>query len=111
MDAHLFTDVEALRSMRAAAGQRYLEFLRVPNLSAGLYHLDAGAEDPQSAHQQDEVYFVASGRGRFRMGSDDREIGPGSVLFVPTLLPHRFHDLVEPLDVLVVFGPAESSPR
>jgi mannose-6-phosphate isomerase-like protein (cupin superfamily) len=109
LDAHLFTDIDALRSMRASAGQRYFEFLRVPNLSAGLYHLDSGAEDPQSVHEQDEVYIVASGRGRFRMGSDDREIGPGSVLFVAALLPHRFHDLVEPLDVLVVFGPAEGS--
>ena len=110
MDGHLFTNVEALRSMRTAAGQRYLEFLRVPNLSAGLYHLDAGAEDSQSPHHEDEVYVVASGRGRFQMGSDDREIGPGSVLFVPARLPHRFHDLIEPLDVLAVFGPAEGPP-
>ena len=41
----------------------YREFLRVPDLSAGLYVLEAGATDPQSPHTEDELYYVVAGRG------------------------------------------------
>lgn len=44
------------------SGQDYLEFLRVPSLSAGLYMLAAGAADTQEPHTEDEIYYVISGR-------------------------------------------------
>ena len=40
------------------ATRAYLEFLRVPDLSVGLYRLAAGAADPQLPHSEDEVYYV-----------------------------------------------------
>jgi hypothetical protein len=49
-------DLATVESERASEGQRYREFLRVPDLSAGLYVLDAGATDPQSPHTEDELY-------------------------------------------------------
>ena len=55
MDAWELADVEAART---AAGRLYEEFLRVPDLSAGLYVLEAGAADPQSPHTEDELYYV-----------------------------------------------------
>ena len=58
MHAWEITDVEAAH---AAAGKLYHEFLRVPDLSAGLYVLEAGASDPQSPHTEDELYYVISG--------------------------------------------------
>ena len=105
----LFTTAEALEAARRAADRRYLEFLRVPDLSAGLYVLEAGAADPQSPHDEDEFYVVMSGRGRFRAGAVTQEVGRGSVLFVPARLEHRFLDVQERLEVLVFFGPAEGS--
>lgn len=105
----LFTTAEALEAARRAADRRYLEFLRVPDLSAGLYVLEAGAADPQSPHDEDEVYVVMQGRSRFRAGDTAQEVGPGSVLFVPARLQHRFLDVRERLEVLVFFGPAEGS--
>jgi len=39
-------DLEGLRTQRRQAGKLYLEFLRVPDLSGGLYVLEAGAPDP-----------------------------------------------------------------
>lgn len=45
---------------RTAAARLYREFLRVPDLSAGLYALEAGATDPQLPHAEDELYYVAS---------------------------------------------------
>jgi mannose-6-phosphate isomerase-like protein (cupin superfamily) len=86
---------------------RYQEFLRVASLSAGVYVLGRGAVDGQSPHGEDEVYYVASGRARFRSGAEERPVGPGDVLFVPAGRPHRFLAVEEELVLLVVFAPPE----
>ena len=106
MDAWELTDVEAART---ASGRLYHEFLTVPDLSAGLYVLDAGAIDGQSPHTEDELYYVIEGRGRIQVGDDDRDVVPGSLVFVAARVPHRFHDITERLVLLVAFGPAEGS--
>jgi mannose-6-phosphate isomerase-like protein (cupin superfamily) len=98
-----------LEARRIASGRAYLEFLRVPYLSAGMYVLEAGASDRQLPHTEDEIYVVLSGRSRLRMGDDDAPVGPGSIAFVAATVDHRFHDIEERLTVLVVFGPAEHS--
>ena len=107
--APLFTSLESLAADRLREARRYHEFLRVADLSAGLYHLEVGAEDPQSPHREDEMYLVVRGQARFRAGASDAEVGPGSVLFVPAQVEHRFHSIRSPLDVLVIFGPAEGA--
>jgi mannose-6-phosphate isomerase-like protein (cupin superfamily) len=102
-------DVRTLIGRQAASGRPYLEFLRAPDLSVGLYVLEAGAVDRQSPHTEDEAYFVMQGRARLRMGEEDVAVEPGSVAFVATGIDHRFHDIVERLVILVAFGPAEGS--
>ena len=102
-------ELDTLEAARADAGKLYHEFLSVPDLSAGLYILEAGATDPQSPHAEDELYVVMSGRGRVTVGDDDREIGPGTLIFVAARVFHRFHDITERLVLVVAFGPAEYS--
>jgi mannose-6-phosphate isomerase-like protein (cupin superfamily) len=98
-----------LLARRADTAQPYLEFIRTPSLSAGLYVLDRGATDRQQPHTEDEVYYVISGRGRVTVGDEVRDVRPGSIVFVAAAVPHRFHDIVEDLNLLVAFGPAEGS--
>ena len=88
-------------------GQAYLEFLRVPALSLGLYALPAGGVDPQKPHTEDEVYYVVEGRGFIRVGDEDRPVEPGTVVFVAANVEHRFHTISEDLKILVFFAPAE----
>lgn len=102
----LFTTTE-LEELRKQKQKSYLEFLRVSSMSAGLYVLAAGATDPQSPHNQDEMYVVIRGRGRFRAADQDAEVSAGSVLFVAAEVEHRFYDITEELAVLVFFAPAE----
>ena len=59
-------DLAALISERKQ--EKWREFLRVPSLSVGLYHLKAGETDGQKPHTEDEVYYVISGRASFRAG-------------------------------------------
>ncbi len=105
--ARLLT-IADLEKRQSHAGNRYLEFLRVPAMSAGLYALPAGGTDLQRPHRQDEIYYVISGRARFQADKEDQEIRAGSVLFVAAGVVHRFYDITEDLAVLVVFAPAET---
>ncbi|MEJ7748338.1 MAG: cupin domain-containing protein [Candidatus Limnocylindrales bacterium] len=108
MDAWELAQLEAAR---AAAGRLYHEFMSVPDLSAGLYVLEAGATDPQSPHTEDELYVVMSGRARVTVADQERPVGAGSLVFVAASVPHRFHDVEERLVLIVVFGPAEYARR
>jgi mannose-6-phosphate isomerase-like protein (cupin superfamily) len=106
MDAWELDDLEATRE---AAGRPYLEFLSVPDLSGGLYVLEAGATDTQSPHTEDELYVVLSGRGRATVGEAVRDVRAGTIVFVAAGVVHRFHDIEERLVLFVAFGPAEDS--
>jgi mannose-6-phosphate isomerase-like protein (cupin superfamily) len=105
---HAFTLSDAL-ARQQAGGRPWLDLVSVPDLSCGLYVLAAGARDEQQPHTEDEVYVVLAGRSRFTAGDETRDCGAGDVIFVPALVPHRFHDITEELQVVVVFGPAEGS--
>lgn len=104
MDAWEYDEIEAAR---AADGTLYHEFMRVPDLSAGIYVLEAGATDPQSPHTEDELYYVVAGRALVTVADETRPVVPGSLVFVAATVPHRFHDIAERLEILVMFGPAE----
>lgn len=102
-------EIEDLLAARRQSHKSYLEFLRVPALSAGLYVLPAGAADPQQPHTEDEVYYVVSGRGQIVVSGESRPVGPGSIVYVKANDEHRFHDIAEDLSILVFFAPAEYS--
>jgi mannose-6-phosphate isomerase-like protein (cupin superfamily) len=102
-------ELSQLIAERERSNRRYLEFLRVPALSAGLYVLPAGGVDGQQPHTEDEVYYVVTGRSAFRCGAEDRPVEPGSLLYVPANVEHRFHSIEEELVILVFFAPAEGS--
>lgn len=109
MEAHELAEV---LERRAASGRPYLEFIRSDALSVGLYVLAAGAVDRQQPHGEDEAYHVVTGRGRITVGSETRDVGPGSIVFVAATVPHRFHDIEEELRIVVFFAPPEGSvPR
>jgi len=102
-----FFHFDSLARQRADKGKLYLEFLRVPAMSAGVYVLAKGATDPQKPHREDELYYVVRGEARMQIGSDHAEVRAGSVIFVEAEREHRFYDVTEELEVLVFFAPAE----
>lgn len=104
-------ELSRLLKERETSGRAYLEFLRVPSLSMGVYVLPAGGTDAQQPHTEDEVYYVAAGRASIRVGSEDYVVEPGSVVFVEAGIEHRFHTIREHLTLLVFFSPPEYSRR
>jgi quercetin dioxygenase-like cupin family protein len=97
-------ELAELISQREVSNKLYLEFLKVPDLSMGLYMLPAGGTDPQSPHTEDEVYYVISGRAKILVQA-------GSVVYVAKNVAHHFHSIEEDLTVLVFFAPAEYSNK
>jgi len=63
-----FFELPELQKQREQSGKRYLEFLRVPSMSAGIYTLAAGSADPQKPHKEDEMYYVVGAKGAFKWG-------------------------------------------
>ncbi|MCA9996942.1 MAG: cupin domain-containing protein [Anaerolineales bacterium] len=97
-----------LIQQRADSGKLYLEFLRVPSMSMGLYTLEAGATDPQQPHNEDEVYYIVSGRGQIYVAGENQPVQAGSIVFVAAHDAHYFHSIEETLNILVFFAPAET---
>jgi mannose-6-phosphate isomerase-like protein (cupin superfamily) len=107
MNAKAFSMDEVLAA-HAAGAAMWHEFLRVPEMSMGLNVIPVGGDDPQSPHNEDEVYYVVSGRGTLTAGDLEFPAEPGSILFVAKHVPHKFHDVIEDLQVLVFFAPAHT---
>ena len=102
-------DLSSISLENAKNNQTWLEFLRVPSLSMGLYRLAAGHVDRQQPHTEDEVYYVISGKASFRAGEETQAVAPGSLIYVERSVEHRFCDITEELTVLVFFAPPEGS--
>jgi mannose-6-phosphate isomerase-like protein (cupin superfamily) len=90
---------------RDADGHGYIDFLASDKLSVGLAIWLKGKPDRQRPHQEDEVYYVISGRGTIQVAGEDRPVEPGSLVFVATGVEHHFHSIEEDLRVLVFWAP------
>jgi mannose-6-phosphate isomerase-like protein (cupin superfamily) len=97
-------DLAQLVEKSEARGTPYFEFLRVPQLSCGIYALAAGAKDTQSTHDEDEVYILLKGRAVLVVDGEERALAEGSIVYVPADVPHEFIRIEEDLSLLVFFG-------
>lgn len=101
-------EIDDLIKAQHKDGRSYLEFLRHASMSVGIYRLNAGDVDRQKPHSQDEMYYIIQGKGVINVDGDDREVKPGSIVFIPALVEHFFHFITEDLITLVFFAPAET---
>ena len=97
-----------ISQQQAEGGNPYLQFLNEGTMSLGLYVLEAGSTDTQSPHAEDEIYYVLAGRAKLEVEGKRQAIEPGSIAFVAKLAEHHFVDIVEDLELLVIFSPPET---
>jgi mannose-6-phosphate isomerase-like protein (cupin superfamily) len=96
---------EALARLPGAGGERFLRVMAHGSMSVEVYAPQG--QDPQQPHAQDELYIVAAGHGRFRLGDAVHEVAAGDCLFVPAGAEHRFLDFSNDFVTWVIFwGPA-----
>src|SRR5262245_31995770 len=64
------------------------------------------SQKPHRHDDQDKVYYVLEGRGRFALGGREEQLGSGDALVAPAGVDHGLvNDGTEPLLVLVVVTP------
>jgi len=102
-------DISEVQERLTGQAVEYLEFLNVPSLSCGLYSLAAGSKDMQAPHDEDEVYFVLQGRARMKLDNEERQVNPGSLLFVSASTEHSFFEIEEDMVLLVFFATSGAS--
>ena len=107
MNAHEIPELDP--QPRDEQGHGYVDFLASEKLSVGLSVWPAGSVDRQRPHEEDEVYYVISGRAFIRVADEDRAVKAGSLVFVAAHVEHRFHDIDEDLRVLVLWAPPHRS--
>jgi mannose-6-phosphate isomerase-like protein (cupin superfamily) len=96
----------AARALPLPAGRRSAEVFVDGDLEVRFYA--PRGEDPQGPHDRDELYVVAAGHGRVRVGDRVDPVGPGALVFVAAHEPHRFEAFSDDFAVWVVFyGPVK----
>lgn len=100
---------DVIAQARSAQDGYAPEVLHSDLLSVGLYIVPAGGIDDQAPHDEDEVYYAVRGRGTLRVGAEDHPVNAGTLLFVPALAVHFFHDVAEELILVVFWAPPEGS--
>lgn len=87
--------------LRGSARPR-LEAVRTGLLSAGLQRVRHGADEERGPNDEETVFLVLEGRGRFRLGGEDSALEPGHLLAVPARVEHAFHSVSEDLLLFVM---------
>ena len=73
--------------------------------SFGVVELDADSVVPEHQHPNEQLGIVVSGSVRFRVGDEERELGPGGTWRIPPNVPHEVTTGPEGAVVLDVFAP------
>jgi mannose-6-phosphate isomerase-like protein (cupin superfamily) len=69
------------------------------------YYAPTG-RDPQTPHEQDEIYFIHRGKGELVIDGERYPFEAGDCLFVPANIFHRFENFSSGFGTWVVFwGP------
>ena len=105
---HVAVELDPIVEAARAAGDQWREFLRAGMFSAGVYRLSAGETDPQTPHGEDEIYYVLAGHAELEVDGTRQAVKRGSIAFVTKFAEHRFVDIVEDLELLVIFAPPET---
>ena len=69
-----------------------------------VYGLEPGQEQRPHVHQgADKIYLVLEGTGTFRIGSEERQLGPERVAMAPSGVEHGVRNTGDGRLMLVVF--------
>ena len=96
----------AARALKLPEGRLSAEILRDGDLEIRFYA--PPNPDPQTPHDRDELYIIATGTGSFRVEERVTRVAPGDLLYTAAHERHRFEDFSDDFAVWVVFyGPVK----
>ncbi len=72
----------------------------------GLSSIEPGTRTAPAQHPQEEAYYVLRRRGRAAVGDEVKEVGPGTVIFIPSNARHQIESLgPDPLEYVWAMAP------
>jgi mannose-6-phosphate isomerase-like protein (cupin superfamily) len=104
-------DFEELAKENLKTTRTFLPFLIGESLSPGVYDLAVQGIDGQSPHGSDEVYYVVKGQAVIEVDGESMPVQAGSIIFVKANVPHKFVDIRENIQILVIFSLIPSDPN
>jgi mannose-6-phosphate isomerase-like protein (cupin superfamily) len=85
-------------------GERFVEAFSHGSMTVELYA--PSGHDPQTPHEQDELYFVVMGISEFVLENNRMHLAVGDCVFVPAGAVHRFENFSSDFSTWAVFwGP------
>lgn len=66
-----------------------------------------GGQVPWHNHEQEEIYFILTGRGEMCLDQERQEVRGGEAVFIPSFAFHQLTNVGdEPLEMVYCYGPA-----
>ena len=69
-------------------------------LSVTWVDVEPGSRQPVHSHPPQQVYVITRGQGRMRVGDEERDVGPGTMIFIP---PGAEHGIVNSGDEILTY--------
>lgn len=105
----LYTRLPGPVSQKWPSGERFVRGLAHGTMSVEFYA--PREHDPQTPHDQDELYFIMQGSGEFVLAGERYSCSAGDAFFVPAGLSHRFENFSDDFGTWVVFWGPQGGER
>ena len=99
---------KSIQSLAAFSGDKSTktDLFASGQMFVGLNCFEPGQSQKTHVHAgSDKFYLVVSGKARMVVGSDTREVGPGTVVWAPADVPHGVLQVMERTVMLVAMAP------
>ena len=73
--------------------------VRGEKIEVGLFFFPAGTEAKPHAHPNEQIVVVIKGKGKWRIGKEEKVLGPGEVALIPADVEHDLK-VLENLEVI-----------
>lgn len=103
----LFRQLPGPVTQRWPEGERFARAFARGGVSVELY-APVGS-DPQTPHDEDELYFIVAGSGVLTIDGAEHAFAPGDMLFVPARAEHRFTRFSDGFMAWALFWPASET--
>jgi mannose-6-phosphate isomerase-like protein (cupin superfamily) len=95
------TEAELASLLPTPEGKHFILGMAHGTMSVELYKPDK--IDPQTPHEQDELYVILRGSGTFFVNGERMPFRDNDVLFVPAGIEHRFENFTDDFATWVIF--------
>ena len=101
----MFTNNQEVRAVPAGEGVRRKVLSHSEQLMICEITLEQGSVIAAHAHPHEQITYIISGKCRYTVGEETKEVGTGDSVLIPGNVPHSIV-ILETMKVIDVFTPA-----